>query len=274
MVQAGGSSTLAFPPVALAVNGPSGESVATVAYEGDLRFNHDGRVVTALATIERTHRRGLDHRCQRQRPGGSSGVGRRCRRPRPDRRSGQCYRPLRRIAPRPADGADCGCDQASDDRPDRDPRVDPGHDQCPRPPEILRSLPAERGSGRTPTAATPGTAAIGAALVCVWPQQPRQVNTWSPSANGPSGVPPRIPCGRIRAWVRAVAVPDAVSRRPAHSRNGRHVPSPVRTMRFPWPNKHQQRSPCKRSELCGASARARVGKDLRPFPETVCADQA
>ena len=52
IVQASGSNTLAFPPVALAVNGPSGESVATVPYEGDLRFNHDGRVVTALATID------------------------------------------------------------------------------------------------------------------------------------------------------------------------------------------------------------------------------
>ena len=52
VVQAGGSNTLASSPLDLTVTGPSGESVATVPYEGDLRFNHDGRVVTALATID------------------------------------------------------------------------------------------------------------------------------------------------------------------------------------------------------------------------------
>ena len=52
VVQAGGSRTLASAPVDLAVKGPSGEPVATVPYERDLRLNHDGRVVTAFATID------------------------------------------------------------------------------------------------------------------------------------------------------------------------------------------------------------------------------
>jgi len=52
LVEAGGSNTLASSPLDLTVTGPSGESVATVPYERDLRFDHDGRVVTALATID------------------------------------------------------------------------------------------------------------------------------------------------------------------------------------------------------------------------------
>jgi len=52
VVRAGGSNTLAAALVNLAVKGPSGEPVATVPYEQDLRLNHDGRVVTALATID------------------------------------------------------------------------------------------------------------------------------------------------------------------------------------------------------------------------------
>src|SRR6478752_1363442 len=52
VVRASGSNTLASSPVDLAVKGPSGESIATVPYEGDLRFNHDGRVVIALATVD------------------------------------------------------------------------------------------------------------------------------------------------------------------------------------------------------------------------------
>ena len=52
VVQAGGSSTLASSPVDLAVSGPTGESVAAVPYERDLRFGHDGRIVIAVATID------------------------------------------------------------------------------------------------------------------------------------------------------------------------------------------------------------------------------
>ena len=52
VVQAGGSGMLGAAPVDLAVRGPSGEPVATVPYERDLRLNHDGRVVTAFATID------------------------------------------------------------------------------------------------------------------------------------------------------------------------------------------------------------------------------
>lgn len=52
VVRSSGTNTLTPSPVELAVTGPSGETVATTPYRRDLRFDHDGRVVTAVATID------------------------------------------------------------------------------------------------------------------------------------------------------------------------------------------------------------------------------
>ncbi|MGA7271757.1 MAG: hypothetical protein WB239_11855, partial [Acidimicrobiia bacterium] len=52
VVQSNATSTLTPSPVQLAVTGPSGESVPTSPYQRDLRFDYDGRIVTALATID------------------------------------------------------------------------------------------------------------------------------------------------------------------------------------------------------------------------------
>lgn len=52
VVQAGSTNTLSPPPVQLQVTAPSGAAVSTAPYERDLRFNHDGRVVTAVATFD------------------------------------------------------------------------------------------------------------------------------------------------------------------------------------------------------------------------------
>lgn len=52
VVQSSGTNTLTPSPVQLSVTGPSGESVPTSPYRRDLRFDYDGRIVTALATID------------------------------------------------------------------------------------------------------------------------------------------------------------------------------------------------------------------------------
>lgn len=54
VVQSSPSNTFADLPVELTVHGPSGEPVAVSRYERDLRFDHDGRVVTAIAVIDAT----------------------------------------------------------------------------------------------------------------------------------------------------------------------------------------------------------------------------
>ncbi|HEX6286960.1 MAG TPA: hypothetical protein VFZ80_05700 [Acidimicrobiia bacterium] len=50
-VQSGGSNTLTAPPVELAVSSPSGQEVDVLPYERDLRFDHEGRVLTAISTF-------------------------------------------------------------------------------------------------------------------------------------------------------------------------------------------------------------------------------
>ncbi len=52
VVQASRSNTITVSPVELTVTAPSGEAVEIAPYDGDLRFQHDGRVLTALATID------------------------------------------------------------------------------------------------------------------------------------------------------------------------------------------------------------------------------
>ena len=52
IVQSSGSHTLDVLPVALVVTGPSGDGVAFAHYGRDLRFDHDGRVLTAIAVID------------------------------------------------------------------------------------------------------------------------------------------------------------------------------------------------------------------------------
>jgi hypothetical protein len=54
VVQSSGSTTLAALPAELTVTGPSGERVAVAPYERDLRFDYDGRVLTAIAVIDAT----------------------------------------------------------------------------------------------------------------------------------------------------------------------------------------------------------------------------
>lgn len=54
VVQSSASSTFADLPLELTVTGPSGEPVAVSRYERDLRFDHDGRVVTAIAVLDAT----------------------------------------------------------------------------------------------------------------------------------------------------------------------------------------------------------------------------
>jgi hypothetical protein len=52
VVRSSDHNTLDVSPVDLAVTGPSGERVATVPYERDLRFDYDGRLLIALETID------------------------------------------------------------------------------------------------------------------------------------------------------------------------------------------------------------------------------
>jgi hypothetical protein len=52
VVQTSGSNTITVSPVELTVTAPSGEEVAIAPYERDLRFDYDGRVLTAMATID------------------------------------------------------------------------------------------------------------------------------------------------------------------------------------------------------------------------------
>lgn len=52
VVQTNQSNTLSVSPVDLRVIGPSGEPIATPPYARDLRFHHEDRIVTALATID------------------------------------------------------------------------------------------------------------------------------------------------------------------------------------------------------------------------------
>lgn len=54
VVQSSGSNTLSALPVELTVTGPSGERVTVAPYERDLRFDYDGRVLTAIAVIDAT----------------------------------------------------------------------------------------------------------------------------------------------------------------------------------------------------------------------------
>ena len=54
VVQSSGANTLTSAPVELTVTGPSGDLVETAPYERDLRFDYDGRVLIAIATIEAT----------------------------------------------------------------------------------------------------------------------------------------------------------------------------------------------------------------------------
>ena len=54
VVQSGGANTLSALPVELTVTGPSGERVTVAPYERDLRFDYDGRVLTAIAVIDAT----------------------------------------------------------------------------------------------------------------------------------------------------------------------------------------------------------------------------
>lgn len=51
-VRSSPTSMLETPPVDLIVTGPSGERIDIQAYERDLRFDHDGRVLIAMATFE------------------------------------------------------------------------------------------------------------------------------------------------------------------------------------------------------------------------------
>ena len=52
VVQSSGTNTLVDSPVDLIVAGPSGEAVQTEPYVRDLRFDYQGRVVTALRTFD------------------------------------------------------------------------------------------------------------------------------------------------------------------------------------------------------------------------------
>lgn len=52
LVESSGASMFEAAPVELTVVGPSGGRVETAPYERNLRFDYDGRVLTALATIE------------------------------------------------------------------------------------------------------------------------------------------------------------------------------------------------------------------------------
>jgi hypothetical protein len=52
VVRTSGSATTTTPPVVLSVNGPSSEMVTTTAYERDLRFDYDGRLLTAISTFD------------------------------------------------------------------------------------------------------------------------------------------------------------------------------------------------------------------------------
>lgn len=54
VVQSGGSNRLSALPVELTVTGPTGEGVTVAPYERDLRFDYDGRVLTAIAVIDAT----------------------------------------------------------------------------------------------------------------------------------------------------------------------------------------------------------------------------
>jgi hypothetical protein len=52
VVQSAGTNTLTSPPVEVSVTGPDGQAIGTAPYERDLRFDHDGRVVTAMETFQ------------------------------------------------------------------------------------------------------------------------------------------------------------------------------------------------------------------------------
>lgn len=52
MVQSSGANTLTAAPVQLDVTGPSGDVIVPARYERDLRFDHDGRVLIAMATFD------------------------------------------------------------------------------------------------------------------------------------------------------------------------------------------------------------------------------
>lgn len=54
VVQASGSNTLSALPVELTVTGPSGERINVAPYQRDLRFDYDGRVLTAIAVMDAT----------------------------------------------------------------------------------------------------------------------------------------------------------------------------------------------------------------------------
>jgi hypothetical protein len=52
LVHAGSTNTLTNPPVDVTITGPSGQPIPTASYQRDLRFTHDGRTVTAVATFQ------------------------------------------------------------------------------------------------------------------------------------------------------------------------------------------------------------------------------
>lgn len=52
VVQSSDANTLPSVPVDLVVTGPSGDLIETARYERDLRFDYDGRLLTAMATFE------------------------------------------------------------------------------------------------------------------------------------------------------------------------------------------------------------------------------
>lgn len=52
VVQSSGTNTLSPSPIDITVTGPSGQTVPTTPYQRDLRFDFDGRIATAVATID------------------------------------------------------------------------------------------------------------------------------------------------------------------------------------------------------------------------------
>lgn len=52
VVRSSDTNTLNAPPLELGVTGPSGDPIQTTRYERDLRFDHGGRVLTAMATFD------------------------------------------------------------------------------------------------------------------------------------------------------------------------------------------------------------------------------